>query len=68
MRKNNLKKIVSAGLAFSLAASLLLGCSGGQKVNVEPMEAEESNALSFDFIGGKDVMPIGTFYGPHVSG
>lgn len=68
MRKNNLKKIVSAGLAFSLAASLLLGCSGGQKISIEPMEAEESNAISFDFIGGKDVMPIGAFYGPHVSG
>ena len=28
------------------------------------MEKEKSKAVSFEFIGGKDVMPIGGFYGP----
>ena len=35
------------------------------EVNIEPMEAEESYALSFDIIGGKDVMPVGGFFGPY---
>lgn len=30
------------------------------------MEPEESKAISFDFIGGKDVMPLGAYYGPHL--
>lgn len=29
------------------------------------MESEETNAYSMDFIGGKDVMPIAGYYGPH---
>lgn len=29
------------------------------------MKKEQTKAVSFDFIGGKDVMPIGGFYGPY---
>ena len=29
------------------------------------MESEETNAYSMEFIGGKDVMPIAGYYGPH---
>lgn len=29
------------------------------------MKTESSKAVSFDFIGGKDVMPIGGFFGPY---
>ena len=68
MRKNSWKRLVSAGLALSLTAALLIGCAKDEKVAIEPMEAEESLALSHDYIGGKDVMPIGAFYGPHVAG
>lgn len=35
-----------------------------QTVTIEPMEAEEVDAVGFDFLGGKSVMPIGGFYGP----
>lgn len=38
-----------------------------QDVVIEPMEPEESYALSFDFLGGKDVMPIGGFHGPYTA-
>ena len=30
------------------------------------MQTEQSNAVSFDFIGGKDVMPITGYFGPHL--
>ena len=65
-------------IAWMLAGVMLLstvltsGCAkkqetetGGSKVvEVTPMEKEESYAVSFNFIGGNDVMPIGGFYGP----
>ena len=64
-------RFISATLALVLAASMCLsGCTSEEKevsVTVEPMEKEESNAISFNFIGGKDVMPIGIFDGPHES-
>lgn len=56
-----------------LCASQLFGCAFRSSVNeknnieVTPMEKEESYAVSYDFIGGKDVMPIGAFYGPYVN-
>lgn len=30
------------------------------------MEKEQSRAVSIDYIGGKDVMPIGAYFGPYV--
>lgn len=42
----------------------LTGCGRQKKVEIEPMEPEESTAISFDIIGGKDVMPITGYYGP----
>ena len=50
--------------------SLLIGCQSEEKeaITVVPMEIEESRGYSFDFIGGKDVMPIGGFYGPYTTG
>ena len=54
------------------AAALLLSCLGvsgcaAKQAAVEPMEPEEVNALTFDAIGGADVMPIAGYYGPHLS-
>ncbi len=61
--------LISVGVALSLVVSLLLGCAASEEnVVIEPMEAEESLAISLDFIGGEDVMPVGAFYGPHVAG
>lgn len=63
-------RIISAALVLVLIASMCLtGCASEEEtaVKVVPMEKEESNAFSFNFIGGKDVMPIGVFDGPHVS-
>jgi len=55
--------------ALLMVMALLVGCSSGSKeVSViTPMEKEESKAISFNIIGGKDVMPIGGYYGPHLN-
>ena len=55
--------------ALLLIMALLVGCSSGSKettATIKPMEKEESPAVSFNIIGGKDVMPISGYYGPHV--
>lgn len=53
---------------LSLMIALLVGCSSDseQVSTVKPMDKEESPAISFNIIGGKDVMPIGGFYGAHL--
>lgn len=60
------KSIISLVLVASMC---LAGCASNKETvaTLEPMEKEESNAVSFNFIGGKDVMPIGIFDGPHIS-
>ena len=52
-----------------LIIALFVGCSSDSEPvsNVKPMEKEESPAISFNIIGGKDVMPIGGYYGPHLN-
>ena len=52
---------------FSILEIIFTMLSPNQIVKkfIVPMEKEEVAALSFDFIGGNDVMPIGGFYGPH---
>ena len=63
------RNILVSVLAIVLCFGLLSGCGAKSTVNntVTPMEKEESLAVSFDFIGGKDVMPIGCFHGPFTS-
>lgn len=54
-------------LGLVLMLVLLTGVSGCNRkttTEIEPMEPEESSAISFDIIGGKDVMPITGYYGP----
>lgn len=67
-QKLQIFKIMTAGL---LCLSVLSGCASSaanQKTKeVTPMKPEESNAISYDFIGGKDVMPLQGFYGPYPS-
>ena len=70
--KKSFKKITSAVLSgclfFSLAA-----CGGNENepapdyVVTEKGEPVEFASLSFDFLGGQDVMPIGGFWGPYDS-
>ena len=67
------RKLIAWLLIVTTSASMILtsGCAAQTQVEneatveVTPMEKEEVAALSYDFIGGKDVMPIGGFYGPH---
>ena len=69
------KKIrrIAGILAGVMILSMLVGCSQNGTVvsskldSLEPMEAEEVYTYSFDIIGGKDVMPIGGYYGPSES-
>ena len=68
MKNKKMCRVISAGLGFVMACACLLGCSDSKEVvTIEPMEAEESFSLSYDVIGGRDVMPIGAYYGPYRS-
>ena len=77
------KKIISASLAVFMAMCCGAGCgaktesvAGDVKLYTEGTTYSESEvreekevyALSYEFIGGKDVMPIGGFYVPYASG
>ena len=67
MNNRWIKTVVALSLAVSMC---LAGCAAPEETvvaEVEPMEREESTSLSFNIIGGKDVMPIGVFDGPHTS-
>lgn len=72
MRNSKLIRCISMVLMAILllsqaSCSLMKTEEANQKtqVKIEPMEPEESLALSFDVIGGKDVMPVASFYGPY---
>lgn len=62
--KNRMKAIL-----ILLACTVVLsGCMTAKKtenLSIEDMKPEESNAVSFQIIGGKDVMPISGYYGPY---
>ena len=65
------KYICRRYLPLLLAGMMLFaGCSSKteekQVSKVTPMEKEESYAVSYDILGGKDVMPITGYYGPHI--
>ena len=57
------KKIRILAIVFC-ACFLTTGCAGEEKVVIEPMEQEEVVTFGFDFLGGKDVMPISGYNGP----
>lgn len=67
MCKNKISRVAKVGVAMLLVAASVLGCTQTTETSadIEPMEAEESVAVSYDIIGGKDVMPIGTQWGPY---
>ncbi len=73
MRKSLVRSISALLVGITLCASFS-GCAKEQEkaestkpAAIEPMKAEEAKALSFDIIGGNDVMPIAAYYGPYVS-
>lgn len=69
MRKIKWSRMICTAIAISMLTGILAGCQKKpeEQVTINPMEAKQSNAISFDFIGGKDVMPIGGYYGPYLS-
>lgn len=67
--KSNCKKIIRA-TALLLAVVMLVGCASTSKdanQEIKALPKEESNAVSLDFLGGKDVMPITGYFGPYIN-
>lgn len=64
----NIIRSISCVLIIVMLALMCTAC-GTEKstVQIEPMELEEVYTLSFDIIGGSDVMPICGYYGPRLS-
>jgi len=60
-------KFVKRGTSLLLLTGMLLSLVAcGQEKAIAPMGTEEVQAVSFDFIGGSDVMPISGYYGPYM--
>ena len=80
--KNYISLILSAFLTINLLSACnnsqsenenfesdaVLYTEGMQYVESVKGTPKEYTALTFDYLGGEDVMPIGGFYGPYVSG
>ena len=67
MKKSRILQILCVGCSLVLTVQMLGGCAGqkgNRKAAIEPMEVNDVPALTFDFLGGEDVMPIGSYYGP----
>ena len=66
MKYRKMKYMVCVMFCVVLVGLLLAACTNvGKTAVIEPMESEEIDQYSFDFIGGTDVMPIVGYYGPH---
>ena len=66
MKYKKITKLLSLVLCCSFVVSSLGACEfAGEKKVFEPMEIEEVDTYSFDFIGGRNVMPITAYHGPH---
>lgn len=63
------KSVLAGTLGFVMIAGMMGGCGQSENntvnVKIEDMEIEEVYGKSYDIIGGKDVMPIAGYYGPH---
>ena len=68
MKVNFIKRTLCAFLAL-ISVLTLTACGKKTKDEpfvLEPMEAEEVAKVTFDFLGGADVMPLSGYYGPYV--
>lgn len=66
MKTKLIKKIISFAIVGSVCMALpACGTTGEQKVGV--MKPEEVYSVSFDFLGGDEVMPISGYYGPTIT-
>ena len=63
--KSKFIKTVSFVL-LSVFVCLFVSCGGSEK-DLTPYSDKEPYALSFDVIGGKDVMPLSVFYSPYTT-
>lgn len=60
-------KMARRGISLLLLTGMLLSLVAcGKEKAIAPMEIEEVQAVSFNFIGGTDVMPISGYYGPYM--
>ncbi len=57
------KRTLSLVLSCILLISTYCSC-GNSSAKIEPLKVEKVDTYSFDFIGGKDVMPIVGYHGP----
>lgn len=63
-------RFIKCGISLMLLVILLTVTACGKEqaaVKMEPMEEEEVHAVSIDFLGGQDVMPISGFHGPYAT-
>lgn len=66
MKANKITKSILTLLFILVLSVQLVGCGEKSEVTViQDMEEEEVVSFSFDFIGGKDVMPIVGYFGPY---
>ena len=73
MRHCNLKRTLCVLISAILCVSPLTACDKKEEAQAETnavaepmelMELEDVDTMSFDFIGGTDVMPLAGYYGP----
>ena len=62
--KTKLFRRILGGVLVGAMLLNVSACGNAKDVVIEPMEQEEVYAVSFDFLGGADVMPISGYYGP----
>lgn len=69
MKTKKWQRTLGIGLVLIMAVVALSGCRSAStsSFQLKKMEPEEAPAYSFEFIGGRDVMPIGGYYGPYVT-
>ena len=73
MKNKHNNRIFYMLVAFLLCVVMIVGCataktgSNADDIKITAMDKEESEAISFSFLGGKDVMPIGGYFGPYLT-
>lgn len=66
MKASLFKRVLCALMALITVALLGACAKEEEQVVIEPMPIEEVPKITFDFLGGEDVMPLSGYYGPYV--